>query len=90
MLDYANDWKMLVDFDSARIVFPPIICSTAERPDVVLWSSLTRTVVLLELTCPAEEGIEAAQVRKEERYRHLLTQINDTRTWKARKWEQGD
>src|SRR4051812_34590104 len=47
------------------LVFPPAICSTALRPDAVLWSSLSRTVILLELTCPAEEGIEAAQIRKE-------------------------
>ena len=41
-------------------------------------------MILLELTCPAEEGIAAAQVRKEERYKDLLNQINETKTWKAR------
>ena len=65
LLDYANDWKILVDFDSKPITFPPVICATSERPDVIIWSPLSRTVILLELTCPAEEGIAAAQLRKE-------------------------
>ena len=41
-------------------------------------------MILLELTCPAEEGIAAAQIRKEARYLELLKQINGTKTWKAR------
>ena len=84
LLDYANDWKILVDFDSKPITFPPVICATSERPDVIIWSPLSRTVILLELTCPAEEGIAAAQLRKECRYADLLAQINNTKTWKAR------
>ena len=59
------------------LVFPPAICSTELRPDAVLWSSLTRTVILLELTCPAEEGIEAAQIRKEARYAGLMAEITE-------------
>ena len=45
---------------------------------------MSRVVILLELTCPAEEGIEAAQIRKETRYADLLTQINASGNWKAR------
>ena len=56
-LDYANDWKLQVDFEDRKLVFPPVICSTNLRPDAVLWSCLSRTVILLELTCCAEEGI---------------------------------
>ena len=41
-------------------------------------------VILLELTCPAEEGITAAQIRRESRYADLLERINETKTWKAR------
>ena len=40
--------------------------------------------MLLELTCPAEEGIAAAQIRKQSRYQDLLDEINATKTWKAR------
>ena len=40
--------------------FPPVIYSTSERPDIVIWSASARLVILLELTVPAEEGIVAA------------------------------
>ena len=74
---------MVVDFDHRKITFPFIV-ATDLRPDVVLWSALSRTVILLELTCPAEEGIAAAQIRKQSRYQDLLDEINATKTWKAR------
>ena len=83
LLDYANDWKIQVDFTNKNVVFPPSICSTDQRPDVVLWSRLSRVVILLELTCPAEEGIPAAEVRKTCRYEDLVRQINEKNTWKA-------
>ena len=75
---------MLVDFDHRKITFPPFIVATDLRLDIVLWSALSRTVILLELTCPAEEGIAAAQIRKQSRYQDLLDEINATKTWKAR------
>lgn len=49
----ASDWQLLVDYDSARIVFPPEICATSERPDIIIWSVTLKKVI----TCPAEEGI---------------------------------
>ena len=77
LLDFANDWKLQVDFKDRKLVFPPAICSTDLRPDAVIWSALSRTVILLELTCCAEEGIEGAQIRKEARYAELLKQIEE-------------
>jgi hypothetical protein len=82
LLAVANDWMMLVDFDHRNIVFPPSICATDQRPDIVLWSRMSREVILLELTCCAEEGIEAAKVRKQVRYHELVESINLT-NWKA-------
>jgi len=82
LLDYANDWKLLVDFDDRKMVFPPTICATNLRPDVVIWSMMSRVVILIELTCCAEEGVGAAQLRKEARYAELLEDINST-SWKA-------
>ena len=46
LLDGANDWEVLVDFDTANIVFPPSICATASRPDIVIWSPLSRKVTI--------------------------------------------
>ena len=39
-------------------------------------------MILIELTCPAEEGIEAARVRKESKYLPLVTDISNMTTWK--------
>jgi hypothetical protein len=75
ILDDATDWKLLVDFDTERIIFPPVIYATIQRPDIVIWSVETKQVIMIELTCPAEEGITAAQVRKEARYATLAEEI---------------
>jgi hypothetical protein len=47
----ARDWKLLVDYDSDPIVFPPEISLTTSRPDVIIWSAKLKKVVLIELTC---------------------------------------
>jgi hypothetical protein len=82
-LDGASDWKVLVDYDHESIVFPPEICATSKRPDLIIWSAEAKRVLLIELTCPAEEGILAAQVYKESRYSELLEHINGSTSWTA-------
>merc|ERR1712194_548177 len=81
MLDGAKDWKILVDMDD-KMVYPPEIYGTSQRPDIVIWSSKLRRVLNVELTCPAEEGIEAAQARKEARY-FSLNHGNKERGWNS-------
>lgn len=76
ILTGATDWKYLVDFDRRRIVFPPHICATNERPDIVIWSDASKCVILIELTCPAEENISAAASRKKARYARLEDMIS--------------
>jgi hypothetical protein len=66
---------LLVDLDTENIIFPPEIYSTPLRPDIIIWSSISKQVFLIELTCPAEEGIEPAQIRKEARYAPLQREI---------------
>ena len=83
VLECANDWKLLVDFDTKKAEFPPAIVATPLRPDIVLWSQMSRVVVLIELTCCAEEGMSAARLRKETKYTELVSEINDTKIWKA-------
>jgi len=58
-------------------IFPPEICSSNLRPDIVLWSSSSKCVILIELTCPSEENIPQAKSRKTERYVDLINQIKD-------------
>ena len=82
LLSYANDWKLLVDLPDCNFVFPPEIYATAERPNIVIWSAKSKRVILIELTCPAEEGIEAAQVRKQARYLPLMNNIAIISSWK--------
>lgn len=74
-LDNASDWQLLIDYDHCQIVFPPNILSTPERPDIILWSNSARKVLIVELTCPAEQGIEAAEIRKKSRYANLIGNI---------------
>ena len=53
----------------------------------MLWSDSLREVIIVELTCPAEEGIEAAAIRKKARYLPLKEAINASKTkypWTAR------
>ena len=85
LLEGATDWKCLVDLGRSKLVFPPDIYCTSERPDLVIWSKKLHKVLLVELTVPAEENIEAAQLRKEARYLPLCEAINsDTcNPWKA-------
>lgn len=82
VLDTARDWKLLVDFMGDPIVFPPHICATNQRPDIVLWSDSARHVILIELTCPAEEKILQASSKKKSRYMELLSMIQDNK-WKV-------
>ena len=56
MLSNASDWKIIVDLPGVNFVFPPEIFNTNERPDIVIWSAKLKKVLLIELTCPAEEG----------------------------------
>ena len=74
-LGSASDWKLLVDFDKKKILFPAQIAPTNERPDIVIWSDPLRVVLLAELNCPPEEGIVEASMRKQARYLDLKTEI---------------
>jgi hypothetical protein len=42
----------------SQLGFPPEILSTKLRPDIVIWSSRGRKVIVLELTVPWEERME--------------------------------
>ena len=82
LLSNANDWKFLTDLPGTNYVFPPEVYSTPERPDILIWSPKLRTILMLELTCPAEEGIQAAKLRKQSKYMPLLNNISNGTAWK--------
>ena len=56
-------------------MFRPEIYGTPARPDIIIWSYASRRVILIELTCPAEEGIQAAKTRTLKRYAPLCSNI---------------
>lgn len=75
LLSTATDWRLLVDFHHKQYLFPPHIYATKQRPDILLWSNSIRVVIFGELTCPAEEGVSEANLRKEARYQDLAEDI---------------
>ena len=75
LLSGANDWQCQVDYRDKSKIFPPAICPSPLRPDIVIWSTATHSVILIELTCPSEENISQAKARKKLRYVDLLKQI---------------
>ena len=77
LLSGSTDWKLRVDYSDRPIVFPPEILATNQRPDIVSGSVARKKVIMVELTCPAEEGIEAAVERKLGRYTQLKQDIEE-------------
>ena len=75
LMDGANDWRVVADYDHRCAQFPPVIFATNLRPDIVVWSLMARKVVLLELPCCGEEGVDEANARKVSRYTDLVASI---------------
>ena len=72
LLFQANDWEYLFDLDE-QLQFPPEVAVTSLRPDVVILSRSTKTVIMLELTVPLEDRSHLAYDRKSSKYSALVT-----------------
>jgi len=59
-------------------LFPPLLCPTLQRPDIVLFDEGSRRVALIELTVPAEENIDSAARRKKCKYKELVKSIEES------------
>ena len=77
----ASDWQLLVDYFFDQLTFPPQIYSTDQRPDIIIYSRFLKKVLIVELTVPADENIEAAHIRKDARYTELSDNINKSTEW---------
>ena len=75
LLDGAVDWEFLLDLPEVPLIVPPFIIDTPLRPDLIIWSRRTKTVILGELTCPWEENITKANQRKNLKYSDLADLI---------------
>ncbi|KAK0134731.1 Retrovirus-related Pol polyprotein from type-2 retrotransposable element R2DM [Merluccius polli] len=82
LLNTAQDWQLLVDLGS-QLKFPQHIAKTTLRPDIVLVSEATKSIIMLELTVPWEERMEEAFERKREKYDSLESNCH-SQGWKAR------
>ena len=59
ILHSANDWTLLLDINE-QLSFPPEIVFTNVRPDIVIWSMRSKTVIIGELTVPWEDNFDTA------------------------------
>ena len=58
ILHQASDWVLLGNLDGS-FSFTPHIAFTELRPDITIFSNKLKRVILIELTCPYEENMEA-------------------------------
>ena len=56
---------------------PPSITITAERPDIVIIDNKNKNLKVFELTVPFETNINERHNQKQEKYQHLITDIED-------------
>ena len=83
-LDGASDWKLMVDVDR-NLKFPKEVAETNQRPDMILMSSSTKRIGLIELTVPSEERIEVSGELKKARYAPLQEQ-GKANGWRVQIW----
>ena len=75
LLCTANDWEFCYDCTNEPLIFPIHIAQTSLRPDMVIYSNLTRQVILIELTVPIEDNILQRHRDKESKYNKLIDDI---------------
>ena len=71
VLHEAKDCMMEVNVDQ-QLRLPEAIYISTWRPDIVIYSLKLKKVILIELTCPAEENIEERHSEKISHYVGLL------------------
>ena len=76
-----DDWEFLSDI-GGRLVFPPHIVATGQRPDIVIFSNAHRIIIMIELTCPAEQNFEKNNKKKLIRYNNLRADC-EIANWKC-------
>ena len=74
LLNSAPDWIVLSDL-GGNLVIPSTIVISSLRPDIFIFSKLTKTVIILELTCPCEENMEEWHSVKFNKYNPLASAI---------------
>lgn len=70
-LQGASDWELSVDL-KRKLVFPQDVAVTSLRPDLVLISRSTKTIIVAELTVPWEERLATSHQLKKAKYQDLI------------------
>ena len=76
---WNGQWEIASDLLGCERFFP---IPTSKKPDIVVWCPGRKVVMLVELTVPYKDNIEAAHVRKDDRYQKLLDECEDA-GWEA-------
>lgn len=71
VLQRASDWELRVDLRK-KLVFPQEVVATPLRPDIVLLSKSTKTIIIAELTVPWEERLATSHQLKKAKYQDLV------------------
>ena len=81
ILSRAVDWKLQVDV-MQKLIFPQEIAVTTLRPDLILTSQSSKSIIIVELTVPWEERIDVSHELKFAKYQGLVEEAQ-TKGWQA-------
>ena len=76
LLENANDWMTAADIGGMKH-YPQVIQESGQRPDAVMSSKKTDTIIVAELIVPWEDRMEQSIVLKEDRYSELTMDLID-------------
>ena len=71
-----DDMHVIADLED-QYHFPPCLAHTDLRPDLIIYSELTKSATLMELTVCFETNFEEAKSRKETKYADLVDEIKE-------------
>ena len=76
LLDGCDAWEVSADLPEWDN-HPSIIKETRLKPDIVIHSSSTQQIIMVELTVPCESRMEEAHTYKREKYLNLTKELRD-------------
>ena len=88
----GEDWQVQFDFETEEKVCRPfpseiaIVSGEGSRPDGVMWSMETKTLVWIELTSPWEENSKKNHDLKRARYNQLAIDLREGKHVGGIKW----
>ena len=62
----------LVDTRQTQYQIPPDIAASSQRPDICIYSKVSKKVCFIELTSPIEENMKLWKLKKRTKYMDLI------------------